>query len=292
MLSPLLLLLLWISLMSTTDQRFEFQNGFGFGFGFGSSASAFELPPIPCTNQTALINNYVLATSQSRCETLVTEGAYMMGLSGCANHIGGTPDHPIVSSLVAGVFGTVSHSHTAVLSYGNRPLASKHNHEVRVAAWNGATFEGTELRAAALLVSDQPDDSWVQTGLLSDHLVLESTTAVARILALTPHRFRWSGNYSSSETRFRYGLRPSEANLVDPAVAPINRTVVRETEPAAVIDDTNGGGLCGLDIVGTLASELTSGDGNDGGAIDLMSLISMLVQSVEELNARLLVLEP
>ena len=278
----LLLLLSLMALMSNASHQITNTSG--------STGSGFQLPPVPCTNQTALINNFVLATAQSQCQTLTTEGAYMMGLSGCANRIGGAPDHPIVSSLVAGVYGTVSHSHAALLSYGNRPAASKHNHEVRIAAWNGATFEGTELRAAALLISDQPDDSWVGTGLLSDHLVTVGTTAVARILALTPHRFRWSGNYSSSETRFRYGLRPSEANLVDPAMAPINRTVIRETEPAGVIDDTSGGGLCGLDIVGTLAPELSTDD--DGGAIDLMSLVSMLVQSVDELNARLLVLEP
>lgn len=205
-------------------------------------------------------------------------------LGGSGNSIG-NDQGPIVNSLVFGYDGNVSHSNSVLFSYGETAAASQWNHEFRVVAANGATFQQTELRAAALLVQDDPSERTNVTSLLS-YLTSQATTAVAILTSLNTVRYRWSSAFCP-DNRYHYGFDPAQVASIDPTLAPPDHIIAKEISPPLIVNDTQEG-VCQLENVGILETTVT----NDGqGSIDLVSWMAMVTQSIVEVNNRIAVLE-
>lgn len=245
----------------------------------------FFLPSAPCNNNTVLRDNFVWGTeNQGSFSEKVMAGARMGSLGGAGNAIG-NDQSPIVNSLVFGYNGNVSHSNSVLFSYGETGASSQWNHEFRVAAANGAAFQQTELRAAALLVQDNPAERANVTSLAS-YLSSQATTATAVLTAINTFRYRWTSAFSP-ENRFRYGFSPTQAASVDTSLAPPSQTINLEIAPPLIVNDTSEG-VCQLQNTGVVES--TTADSGDG-SIDLGSWMAMVTRSIAELDARITALE-
>lgn len=276
-----LLLLLTAATYCLEQARTEQQQQQQFGTG-----EVYEIPKPPCGPGRACNNNFEFAQQGAGVFSLSQEmAARSATLGGAANHFGDDL-HIVNNALVMGANGSVRHSNSALFAYANRAAMTRRNNEFRVHALNGAVFEATPLRAASLLVRDDESERANATTLAA-HLASLSTTATARVAALTAYRYQWASGYSP-EDRFRYGFLPSEASLVDGSVAPLVHTIAKEVEPAPLINDTETG-VCQLALSGP--TEVTS-DSVEGGSLDLMSLVTLLAQAVKELDARVAALEP
>lgn len=252
----------------------------------GGENLVFTFPSLPCTDELASNQNQVVFGDQTGpLATTIEAGSRIVTLAGASNHIG-NDQHPIVNAVLIGSQGTQTHSNSVLLAFANRAAASRRNNEFRLQAANGAAFEATELRAAGVLFRDDPTQrSNVST--LTQYLASQATTATELVGNLTGYRYHWASNYSA-ETRFRYGLLPSEAASVDTAVAPPVHTIANETFSAAVINDT-AEGVCQKENSGLL--EIV-GDSSEGASVDLVSLVTLLAEAIRELDARITALEP
>lgn len=245
----------------------------------------YSLPPEPCTNATVLRDNYVWSTANQGSFSYVLRAGGRLGMLGGSGNAIGNDQSPIVNSLVFGYDGNVTHSNTVLFSYGQVGLSSKWNHEFRVHAANGATFQQTELRAASVLVKDDPLERTNITTLAS-YLASQATTATATLGAIDTFRYRWT-NAFSPETRFRYGFDPIQASSVDSSLAPPSQTIDLEVAPPLIVNDTTNG-VCQLENVGILEST-TANQGE--GSVDLASWMAMVTRSIAELDARISALE-
>jgi len=253
--------------------------------GVVNIGGVFFLPPEPCTNETVMRDNYVWAAENQGSFSRVLEAGGRLGSLGGSGNVIGNDQSPIVNSLVFGYNGNVSYSNSVLFSYGQVGSSSKWNNEFRVHASNGAAFQQTELRAASLLVQDDPSERTNVTTLAS-YLSSQATTATATLVAINTYRYRWTAAFSP-ETRFRYGFDPTQAASVDSSLAPPSQTIDLEVAPPLIVNDTTEG-VCQLENVGVLESTVTNGD---DGSIDLGSWMAMVTRSIAELDARITALE-
>lgn len=247
----------------------------------------FELPPQPCTNASLHRDNFVFAPqNQGSFSTKVLPGARMGSLGGAGNLIGNHQMY-VVNSVAIGVNGNVTHSNSMLVSYARNEqgAASGASHEFRVRADNGAVFEQTPVRAAALLLQDAVAERRNVTSL-GAYLTGLSTTATALLAGLQAYRYTWSEDFSP-ETRPRYGFVPSEVSLVDSTLGVVSQRIHEQTDVPAVVNDTTTG-VCQFE--NEPPSETSTIDALDG-AVDIGSMVALLTQAIIEINIRIGVLE-
>ena len=235
-----------------------------------------------CTMQKALgYNAAFVVTNKGIISNTVQAGSRNVALGGSKNSIGNDA-MPIVNSLVTGCGGSVRHSTSGLFAYQGRPVGSHRNFEFRVAALNGAWFSDTQLTAASLLIQDDVTQR-VNQSSLSAYLINEiATTATDVLSGIDTYRYRWDNTYSP-ETRWRYGVLPAE--ITDESISSKNHTYKIETTAPGLLHDD---GECQLDIGGTTVDTVVT---TEAASLDLVSLVTMLVESIKELNARIVVLE-
>lgn len=246
----------------------------------------FELPPPPCTNASLHQPNFIWSTTnQGAFSTDVAGGARMGALGGAGNRIGNNQMY-VVNSVVFGFNGNMTHSNSALFSFGrgnNGGSASGASHEFRVRADNGAVFDQTPIRAPSFLIQDDLQERKNVTSL-GQYLTGLSTTATQILLGLQAYRYQWSTNFSP-EGRFRYGFVPSEVAEVDSTLGVVNRTFHEQIGTPAVVNKTD---VC--QFANDPPSQLSSITDLNG-AVDLVSLVALMTQSILELNTRLDLLE-
>lgn len=279
-----------LSLFSTLAHHFVALQVIGIVLAatLGSVHAQFEMPVEPCTESSVQARNFVTGPENNGNFSITVLGGARMGNLGGAGNSLGNDQILTVNSLIFGYNGNMSHSNSVLFSYGLDAAGSQSHrpYEFRARFDNGAVFEHTSLRASALLTRDQ-DSSRENVTTLASYLVSQDTNATTLLSTLPTYRYRWSETYSP-ETRFRYGFRPFEVVSVDPSIGVVDQNVVIQLDSPAIVNDTKAG-ICQLENRppdGTF----TSND-IDHGAIDVGSLVTMLVESIKELNARVTALE-
>ena len=242
----------------------------------------FQLSHPVCTPEVAGNSNLILArTDIANISTILKCGARNTALGGAKNLIG-REARPIVNSLVTGCQGAMIHSNAALFSYAGKSSTSVHNNEFRVTALNGARFHDTQLTAAAFLVQDDESARQNQTSLTA-YLISQGATATARLGAMDTSRYQWKASYSP-ETRYRYGFTANQATLIDAMVAPSVHSYANETSAAPIAYQDDVAGICQLAMSGPMVVGV---DLAEPAALDLVSTVTLMVEAIRELSARL-----